>query len=277
MKKLVVGIPCHNESDYICECLHSIRQNNLEPVQVEIYDNASTDDTVSKVEGFIETLPDREKSSFVIKTRSRKVHVAESFMSTFYESESEYFLWVGGHDMLSNNYLDKCLHVLEDNTDISMVAGRALGFTSSLKTLKDLNILYNFSDTNPLTRYVESIKALNNCTVLHSIFRRRDLKNFKVNNSCPSIDHIIISNLLWFGKLQYVNDVGYLRRYFDASNRKTKQNDGHYVHSNNTKIFFKEYLENYRSVSSNDYPSVLQVHTEKLVFDALVERFGLPN
>lgn len=276
MRKLVVGIPCHNESKYISNCLHSIRQNDLSNIQVEIYDNASTDDTVSKVEYFIESLPEREKSSFVLKTRSSKVNVTESFLSTFYESDSEYFLWVGGHDLLSNNYLNKCVNILENDPDVSMASGRTFGFTSSIENARDLNVVYDFSDTNRLARYIKSIQTLNNCTIFHSVFRRQDLKKVNFSNNCPSLDHIIISNLLWFGKLEYVNDVGYLRRYFDDEDRKSKRSAGQYVTAYNTMTFLKEYLENFRQLSLNYYPSILQGHTEKIIFDALVNRFGLP-
>lgn len=276
MKKLVVGIPCHNESDFICQCLSSIRLNNLDDVNVEIYDNASTDDTVYEVKKFIERLPAQERSSFVLKTRAQKLPPTESFMSTFQESESEYFLWVGAHDLLSENYLDKCLGVIESNADVSMVSGKALGFSGDFENIKDLGIVYDFSDPNPIVRYLKSLKELHNCTVLHSIFRRQSLKELTISPNCPSADHIIISNLLWHGKLQYVNDVGYLRRYFDNANRNKKRNDGHYINKDNNTVFYHEYLGSFRNLSSKEFPEIMQKHLENIVFDTLVSRFGKP-
>ena len=276
MKKLVVGIPCHNESDFICECLSSIRSNNLDDVTVEIYDNASTDDTVHKVEKFIERLPAQERSSFALKTRAQKVSLVESFMSTFQESESEYFVWVGAHDLLSDYFLDKCLRVIESNADVSMVSGKAFGFAGDFTNYKDLGVVYDFSDPNPLVRYLKSVQELSNCTVLHSIFRRQHLKDFTINYNCPSVDHIIISNLIWHGKLQYVNDVGYLRRYFDEANRQKKLNDGRYVREDNNTVFYQEYLKNFRNLSSKKFPEIIQNHLEKTVFDILVSRLGIP-
>ena len=276
MKKLVVGIPCHNESDFICDCLSSIRSNNLDDVNVEIYDNASTDDTVHKVEKFIERLPPQERSSFAFKTRAQKVSPVESFMSTFQESESEYFLWVGAHDLLSKNYLDKCLRVIESNADVSMVSGKALGFRGDFENIIDSGIVYDFADPNPMVRYLKSLKELNNCTVFHSIFRRQDLKELTISYNCPSADHIIISNLLWHGQLQYVNDVGYLRRHFDKPDRHKKLHDGHYVHKSNNTTFYNEYLGNFRNLSSKKFPEIIQTQLEKTIFDVLVSRFGIP-
>ena len=53
MPKLVVGVPCHNEAQYIEECLKSIAENDLSDIQVFISDN-STDGSSEIIENCLE-------------------------------------------------------------------------------------------------------------------------------------------------------------------------------------------------------------------------------
>src|SRR3546814_14038078 len=87
--------------------------------------------------------------------------------------------------------------------------------SSDLSMVKGIvnEAIYDFSDQSPLVRYLQSIELLNNCTVFHSLFRRNAITGFEWRKTV-SVDHVLISRLLWQGTLEYIKGENYNRRYF---------------------------------------------------------------
>jgi len=276
MPKLAVGVPCFNEAPYIVDCLTSISENDLDDVQIYIEDNNSTDGTVQKIEKFLESLSNKKKRHFNLHKRTKTVSVCKNFNRPFEVTDTPYFMWVGGHDMLTNNFFKSCLESFKANPSASMVSGKPLALSSDATELKDLGVIYNFQSHDPLTRYLKSAKELGDCTIVHSIFKRDATQEF----SWPCIgsaDHILISNIMWHGSLIYCNEAAYMRRYFENANRQAKADAGHYLNDKNKVLFFSEYMKNFAACTDGQYPAEIQGHVHNLLFGILSQRFGLPN
>src|SRR5690606_8602964 len=111
--------------------------------------------------------------------------------------------------------------------------------------------IYDFEIESGLERYLNSVAVLRNCTILHSVFRREALKRFAFRQTI-SLDHVLISHLLWHGKLKYMEDQKYFRRYFE--NRKTTSSErisGHRQHLPRSQ-FYLYYLDDFASLYSGD-------------------------
>ncbi|MDA9206393.1 glycosyltransferase [Planktomarina temperata] len=277
MPKLVIGVPCYNERPYIRDCLRSLTNNDLTDVQIVVSDNGSTDGCLDEINETLTELPNEKNACVELQTRNETVSAAENFASVFDQTDSEYFLWVGAHDALTTNFLSSCIAEMDANPQASMVSGKALGTDTKTTKVVDLNIQYKFDSPDPLIRYLQSVKELSNCTVLHSIIRRSALDGFIFSEKCPSFDHIIISNLLWNGTLVYKEEAGYIRRYFDNENLQAKSIKGHYVNESNTSVFFNAYIENFERLIDGRYPEAIKGHLKGLLFNTLCQRFGLPN
>lgn len=313
---ITIGIPCYNEELYIEKCLASAIQQDIKGnYSVIISDNASTDKTVKKIKNIMSNHNSNNcKISLFENTQHASAH--ENLKRVFDISKSKYFLWLGAHDIITKDFISKSIGFLEANSDYSMVSGIPYGFTlrssnsftMNLKSFaKDklqlqsktrmqkqllskrypilwneaedgwgdekilINAIYDFSQDCPFERYMNSVRLLSNCTIFHSVFKIQYLDDYDWSN-VPSADHIIISRLLWHGKLKY-STAGYMRRYFPKEVLRKKVISGSYIKNIN---FFESYLRDFENLSESRLNSQMQTCSTQLIYNSLVERFGLP-
>lgn len=132
--------------------------------------------------------------------------------------------------------------------------------------------IYDFSQNSSFRRYLKSVDLLVNCTIFHSVFKRDLLTDYDWGQT-PSADHIIISRLLWHGKLGF-SDAGYIRRYFPKEDRQEKKAAGSYAKN---ATFFGCYLSDFEKLAAEAVDSPVLNCLSQLVFDSLAYRYGIPQ
>lgn len=207
--KICVGIPVYNEAGFIEETVKSAQSQDIDDVLFLISDNCSNDGSYEKVLSLT-----HEDARFRILRQPRNVGGMNNGQLLFHESDSRYFMWLGGHDKLSSGFLAETCEILDHHPEISMATGLPAAMDENGKHLGIVeNAIYDFKQENRLARYFQSVAQLANCTCFHSLFRRDCLNNFEFRPTL-SPDHVLISHLLWHGKLHYCNGEQYIRRYF---------------------------------------------------------------
>ena len=274
MPRTVIGIPCFNEEQFITGTLISALQqfDDASDLEIHISDNCSTDETLQRIESVIQALP-KYAGKVHLQRQVSTTNVEANFWSVFDTTDSEFFLWLGAHDQISSQYICRGVDHLVANPTTSMFCGthKALD-TSGNATLNPIN--YDFSQDNPVERYLRSIQELNNCYIFHSIFRRSALDTYE-RPPTSSSDHILISRCLWMGQLEQSHDCFYIRRYFNAGKRKENTANEHYVHGKNNVGFYEAYLSDLDILASS-MPNHVKAATVREASDLLIRRFGLP-
>jgi FkbM family methyltransferase len=275
---ITIGIPCYNEAPYIEQCLSSVlNQKGNVNYSLVIADNASNDGTVEIIKTFLdkhETL--NKRTRLILNTEN--TGPLTTFTQVFNATNTEFFMWLGAHDCLTPNFLQETLPLIQNNPECSMATGIPLGisyadnYTQPNKIFRIQNAMYDFMQNDAVTRYTESIRKLSNCTVFHSIFRKNALKGF-IFSDTPSSDHIIISRLLWQGKLLY-SKAGYIRRYFPQETVNQKASTGIYIKGIK---FFNHYLEDFKYLIKNRYQEPYRTELLGVLYDSLSKRFGVPQ
>ncbi|ACO78943.1 glycosyl transferase,TPR repeat protein [Azotobacter vinelandii CA] len=207
--KVFVGIPVYNEEKYIEKTIESLKSQSMDGVGFLISDNHSTDRTLEIIQDTVGS-DDR----FKISQQDKNLGSFENFKFVFENTESQYFLWLGAHDYLSTDYLQLTTEALDKDKSISMACGMPYAVFNDKTTGPTAGALYDFNGDSPVERYMKSVARLTNCTVFHSLFRREALNDFDFRKVI-SCDHVIISHLLWHGKLAYAGSAKYYRRYFE--------------------------------------------------------------
>jgi hypothetical protein len=110
--------------------------------------------------------------------------------------------------------------------------------------------VYDFSDISTEKRYLSSIGSLSNCTILHSVFRRECLQGLEFRKTI-GLDHVLISRLLWFGKLHYMKNEKYFRRYFKERGESQAERILGYDALLSEKDFFNYYVEDLKGLYVN--------------------------
>lgn len=273
MAKITIGIPVFNEERYISKTISSaISQfKSYDDLEIVISDNASTDKTIIEIFNIIEN-SDYNKKIKLIRQKTN-IGAAKNFWELFESTDSQYFMWLGGHDLLSEKFISNGIDFLSTNSEYSLFSGTHLSISTE-NIVEDKPIIYDFSHENRYERYLQSILKLSNCYIFHSIFDRKYLVNYAKYN-CPSEDHIIISRLLWFGKLYQSKECAYARRYFADENRSMKEYQGSYVTPKNNVEFYDSYLSDLNLLLSN-IPENLKISMLNKASEILFKRIGLP-
>lgn len=273
MPKVTIGIPVYNEARFIYATLSSaISQiNSFNDLEIIVSDNASTDRTLLEINKALDDW--RRPKNIKIISCSSNIGASNNFWQVFNESDSEFFLWLGGHDILSENFIKLGVDFLSRNLEYSMFSGTH--FSINLNDQIENNpIKYDFEQKNPYERYLLSILKLSNCYIFHSIFKRANLMEY-LRKDCPSEDRIIISRLLWLGKLHQSKECAYIRRYFSEDNRAMKNDQGFYVHSEKNIHFYESYLLDFNELVKEFNPFIKNAMLGQ-VSEFLFKRNGLP-
>ena len=275
MARISIGIPVYNEERYIADTLTSvIRQLDDYPdINIVISENGSTDKTLKNIETTL-SQNDKHLNSIKLIKQNQNKGAYFNFWNTFDHCDSEFFLWVGAHDIISKRYVLQGVEHMSNYPSFSMFCGQHKAL-SSKGDLNEQKVEYDFSQDNPIERYLRSIATLGNCYILHSLFRRSALMKFERLKNVPSSDHIIISHLLWFGCLFQSKECFYARRYFPKQNRVQKNQAGTYVNARNNVNFYSAYIKDLESLMSA-HPETIKHMVTRQASDLLIKRFGIP-
>ncbi|VFR55885.1 TPR domain protein, putative component of TonB system [plant metagenome] len=202
-----VGVPLYNEENYVEQTIRSLLSQDIDDVRFLIADNASTDDTLAIVRDLV-----GKDARFDVFQQESNTGAFHNFKFVLEQTRSDYFMWLGGHDRLSSNYIREVTQRLDEDARVSMAFGMPyselegdIGFMRAA--------VYDFSAKAPLKRYLGSVAELANCTIVHSLFRRNHINDLALRQVISG-DHVFISHLLWKGHLSYVQEAKYFRRIF---------------------------------------------------------------
>jgi glycosyltransferase involved in cell wall biosynthesis len=204
----------YNERPYLEETLQSLARQRAD-FKVLIVDNASDDGSREVCEA-IAAGDDR----FVYFRQSENIGAARNFAFSLDASSSEYFMWCGAHDVLSDNFLAAMTSVLDEAPTVALAFGSRVAIDESSNTIEDMRqddaYVYRFSSSR-LVRYAQAACALSDCTIVNGVFRRSHLDGFEFR-AVKSCDMVLLSHLLYFGELRYDMSAIYFRRYFTVRN-----------------------------------------------------------
>jgi glycosyltransferase involved in cell wall biosynthesis len=272
--KLTVLLPLYNEFNYIKDTLKSLQIQNYD-FQVLISDNASIDGTTDLVRSVIQG-DDR----FHLFLQEKNLGAYSNFLGLIKNVKTPFFMVLGGHDFISPGYFERVLPHLESDDNISMAFGEPHAVNEDGKHLGVLSgALYDFNNQCRLTRYLQSVKRLANCTCFHSIYRSRDANGLKLRKTI-SADHVFISHFLWKGNIKYVREAKYFRRHFERGRNSTQSEriagTSEYLSRHD---FLAYYIESFRDLyGENDN---IRSYIEHKMLDILEARWGvqalLPN
>jgi len=213
-RTVVLGVPAYNEVRWIERTLRSIQSQAHADFAVLMADNASTDGTSDVCADFA-------------RTDHRFVHVrhTENRGSVFNfdfardASESEFFGWVGAHDLLHPEFLALHLQALREQT-------RAAGSFTYFEWIdaedraiqRDGDVGIAAPHSGAWLRYFWSIAIGSDLGPMHSLFRRSALPCLTTHRVVAT-DHVLLANISFYGSFLAQPGHLYRLRHFNESLR----------------------------------------------------------
>ena len=204
---LVVAIPAYNEARYLERTISSLLSQTWRDFAVLICDNASTDRTGEIARAAAERDP---RVHYV--RHETNIGAVGNFNYALDATDSQFFMWLGAHDMITPNFLERNLSALTSNDRLS-VSHSLTGWIDEHDYIykKTCPIRPEVSSRSRLIRYLSSAQNVGECTAINSIIRRSALNNARFDEIAGT-DRMLISHILYNGSAQCTEGSLYLAR-----------------------------------------------------------------
>jgi glycosyltransferase involved in cell wall biosynthesis len=204
---VTIAIPVFNEEDYLEETVHSaVAQGCL----VSVIDNASTDRTAEIGAGLT-----RKFENVKYFCHSANIGAINNYRFALETAHTEYFMWLGGHDLIERGYVASLLTAIESEQDalLAFPSSQNIDRTGKSLDIYQCEFAESLQDPRPLARVSALIRWLSDCSMLHGLFRRQPILDCWYEEACIGFDHVLLCRIAAKGKLLFVDGPRYLRRH----------------------------------------------------------------
>lgn len=205
---VTIGIPLYNEGNHIFKTLESAVNQGYGNVEIIISDNCSTDGSIELIREIVQ-----QNDNVRLIKHLTNIGVIDNFNFLKQEAKGEYFMWLGGHDIISPIYIEKCLALFANNEKLILVYSKAKFFSENLEDVRNTDASVDLK-TVGLGKVKRGMKILNPalCTAIHGLFRVEHIKYKSLKNISLGPDNVFLFELALLGEFGEVDQYLYYRR-----------------------------------------------------------------
>ncbi len=213
-KQVNIGMPIYNESKYISQTIESILSQEFRDFELIISDNCSTDDTLTICQHYA-AKDDRIR----IIENTVNIGASENFKKVFEESNSEYFVWMSGHDLWHPQFLTKCVQGLERNSSVVLYYSKSTCIDDQNRDLGEIGRGIDTRGLDQVSRFQVVLWGMGYGSPIYGLLRSSALKQVTLGTKTVGPDHILLNELSLVGDLAYLDEeLQYVRRLADFGN-----------------------------------------------------------
>lgn len=205
---LAIGMPLHNEEEYLRQSLDSLLAQDFKEFEIVIFDNGSTDDTQKICREYA------EKDSRVLYHRNETILDQVTSFNRPFEiagGKYKYFMWAAGHDLWEQSMIEKCIAVLEKDSQVVL----ALPVSNIIDRFGvDIKVRRENIDTrgsSRFSRYIKMIWVLYD-EVVYAVIRTDALTKAGPYRHVIGPDHILRVELSLLGTFAHIQEPLFLLR-----------------------------------------------------------------
>jgi len=239
---VTIGIPVYNEEKFVAASVLSALNQTYKNIKIIISDNCSTDRTFE----ILQELVSRHEHVMLIR-QAKNISASPNFSFVMNKANTEYFCWLGGHDIMQPTFIEKAVNIFLNNVDVSLVYPMAemideMGLPMNIAADSDI-------DTTQLNNIDGPLKVVTNlhfCTAIHGLFKSDILKSYTIKTIIGA-DQPILFHAAVHGKLYPLTEILYLRRQVRKENKNevVKRYSDYGLKAKSDKNPFKELCKEY--------------------------------
>jgi glycosyltransferase involved in cell wall biosynthesis len=213
--RVSIGLPVYNGEDYLEQALDSIRAQTYGNFELIISDNASTDGTerICRKYAAIDS-----RIHYIRQPRNQGI--SWNWREVVQLSTGEYFLWASHDDVLTPTYIQRCVEVLDQNSNIVLCYSNVLDIDEQgVRRPPKQSIRADVPQ--PHQRLRELMGIYHNCVVIFGLMRADVLKRTPVHKDFSGADRCLLVEMGLRGSIYRIPEHLFLHR--EHSNRYTHQ------------------------------------------------------
>lgn len=165
--KVTIGIPLYNEEKYIEETVKSASNQSYENIEILISDNGSTDGSLEIVKRI--ALSD---SRIKIVSHTQNKGPFFNFKYLLDNAKGEYFIWLGGHDVMLSSFIEEAADTLNKDKSICAIFPKVYEILDDNIEEKFIHAQYRFKNPDDIgERLIQLIKTKGRGSAVHSVYR----------------------------------------------------------------------------------------------------------
>ncbi len=210
-----IGLPVYNGENFIRKAIDSILNQSYKNIELIISDNASSDLTQKICESYSNL---DQRINYIRFDENQGA--AKNFNNTHDLSKGKYFKWASHDDYLENTYIEKCVEILEKDTEIHLCHSRKniINRYDEIKT-KDNFVQIDLMQPSAYKRFLSFLNKFryhqDDADVVFGLFRSEILFNTQRIASYHSSDFTLVAEIILQGKIYILQDYLFYRRFHE--------------------------------------------------------------
>jgi glycosyltransferase involved in cell wall biosynthesis len=203
---VTIAIPVYNEEQFVEA---AIRSAVSQCETLLISDNDSTDSSADICKKL-----SSEFDNIIFVSHAQNLGAVKNFEFLLQSAKTPFFMWLGAHDLIPNDYVRKLRERLDADTSSVLAYGAAHHIDRSGNMVTDYEYTQatTFSADEASTRLMAAIQYLDDCSIVHGLFRTHALKNSWLQLHCLGVDHVLLSRTILHGRFSYAPTTFLARR-----------------------------------------------------------------
>lgn len=196
--RVTIAIPVFNGEKFISEAISSVLEQSFGDLEVVISDNNSDDGTEEICRYFADLDSRVNYCRF-----NENIGAGPNFNRAFELGRGEYFKWHAHDDLLSSNFVENCVAILDQQTDVSLVFGETVCIDSEGDEIDWSSDLFMppLELDDPVTRFEQAILTAGSCFPVFGLFRTEVLRRSSLLRPYYGSDRTLIAEAALLGKV----------------------------------------------------------------------------
>jgi glycosyltransferase involved in cell wall biosynthesis len=211
---VAIGMPVYNESKYIHKTIESILNQEFKDFSLIISDNASNDKTLDICKEYA-----AKDNRIKIIENTVNIGAGENFQQVFRESDSQYFVWISGHDLWHPQFLSKCVDGLNKNPSVVLFHSKCTWIDEQEKELGVIGRGIETRELDLVSRFHVVLWGMGYGSPIYGLLRSSTLNKMTLGTSAVGADNILLNELSLLGDIAYLDEsLQYIRKLGDFGN-----------------------------------------------------------
>ncbi len=207
MPRVSIGLPVYNGENYLREALDSILSQSFKDFELIISNNASTDGTADICKAY--AAKDRRIRYFRNQTN---LGAAKNFNRVFELSTGEYFKWAAHDDILTPDFLLKCVQRLDHDPAVILCYSKTKIIDARGLFLFDDDTKLDIDLTRPASRFGDLVLIVHPCFPVFGVIRAEILRKTPLIGGYTSSDRVLLGELSLHGRFFEIPEYLFFRR-----------------------------------------------------------------